>query len=374
MTSKLKRCEWPRNELAIKYHDEEWGVPLHDDDKLFEFLILEGAQAGLSWDTILRKRENYRKAFDKFDVNKVARYTDKRIEKLLQDEGIIRNRLKVASAVSNAKVFLNVQKEFGSFDKYIWAFIGGKPIVNKWKSISQIPATSPESDTISKDMKKRGFNFVGSTIIYAHMQATGMVNDHLGELFSVFRRLSSNPKMTLNKPASHAILFYLILVAIACFPIWRVQYFVNQDGSAHVHSASIMLRSLVSADSGSEPVILNPVPVPNSSGHWLLALFLIAFSPFTATKLVLTLTYAGFVASVWWLRWASHRFDGLKTSLLFGSVLAFNWLWLIGMYNFTLSIIIMIAAYGLFVYWDAEMNWTRALSMSGIFCWHTSAI
>ena len=153
MTSKLKRCEWPRNELAIKYHDEEWGVPLHDDDKLFEFLILEGAQAGLSWDTILRKRENYRKAFDKFDVNKVARYTDKRIEKLLQDEGIIRNRLKVASAVSNAKVFLNVQKEFGSFDKYIWAFIGGKPIVNKWKSISQIPATSPESDTISKDMR-----------------------------------------------------------------------------------------------------------------------------------------------------------------------------------------------------------------------------
>jgi len=183
MTSKLKRCEWPRNELAIKYHDEEWGVPLHDDDKLFEFLILEGAQAGLSWDTILRKRENYRKAFDKFDVNKVARYTDKRIEKLLQDEGIIRNRLKVASAVSNAKVFLNVQKEFGSFDKYIWAFIGGKPIVNKWKSISQIPATSPESDTISKDMKKRGFNFVGSTIIYAHMQATGMVNDHLVSCF-----------------------------------------------------------------------------------------------------------------------------------------------------------------------------------------------
>ena len=183
MTSKLKRCDWPKNELAIAYHDNEWGVPLHDDAGLFEFLILEGAQAGLSWDTILRKRENYRKAFDKFDVNKVARYADKRIEKLLQDEGIIRNRLKVASAVSNAKAFLKVQKEFGSFDKYIWAFIGGKPIVNKWKTTSQVPPTSAESDTISKDMKKRGFKFVGSTIIYAHMQATGMVNDHLTTCF-----------------------------------------------------------------------------------------------------------------------------------------------------------------------------------------------
>ena len=175
----MKRCTWPKNELAIRYHDEEWGVPLHDDEKLFEFLILEGAQAGLSWDTILRKRENYRKAFDGFDVNKVARYTDKRIEKLLKDEGIIRNRLKVASAVSNAKAFLKVQKEFGSFDKYIWSFIDNKPIVNRWKETGQIPATSKESDEISKDMKKRDFKFVGSTIIYAHMQATGMVNDHL---------------------------------------------------------------------------------------------------------------------------------------------------------------------------------------------------
>ena len=175
----MKRCPWPKNELAIRYHDEEWGVPLHDDAKLFEFLILEGAQAGLSWDTILRKRENYRKAFDGFDVNKVARYTDKRIEKLLLDEGIIRNRLKVAAAVTNAKEFLKVQKEFGSFDKYIWSFIGGKPIVNKWKQTGQVPATSKESDAISKDLKNRGFKFVGSTIIYAHMQATGMVNDHL---------------------------------------------------------------------------------------------------------------------------------------------------------------------------------------------------
>ena len=177
------RCGWAQSALSIAYHDKEWGVPLHDDEGLFEFLILEGAQAGLSWDTILRKRENYRKAFDGFDVNKVARYTDKRLEKLLQNEGIIRNRLKVAAAVTNAKEFLKVQKEFGSFDKYIWAFIDGKPIVNKWKTTSQVPPTSAESDTISKDMKKRGFKFVGSTIIYAHMQATGMVNDHLTTCF-----------------------------------------------------------------------------------------------------------------------------------------------------------------------------------------------
>ena len=179
----MKRCEWPTNDLAIKYHDEEWGVPLHDDKKLFEFLILEGAQAGLSWDTILRKRENYRKAFDGFDVKKVARYTDKRIEKLLQDEGIIRNRLKVAAAVSNAKEFLKVQKEFGSFDKYIWAFVDGKPIDGKRNGNSDIPAKTEISDLISEDLKKRGFKFVGSTIMYAHMQATGMVNDHLVSCF-----------------------------------------------------------------------------------------------------------------------------------------------------------------------------------------------
>lgn len=179
----MKRCDWPKNDLAVKYHDEEWGVPLHDDQKLFEFIVLEGAQAGLSWDTILRKRENYRKAFDGFDVNKVARYTDRKIAKLLQDKGIIRNRLKVSAAVTNAEAFIAVQKEFGSFDKYIWAFTGGKPIVNRWKESTQIPATSDVSDTISKDMKARGFKFVGSTIIYAHMQATGMVNDHLISCF-----------------------------------------------------------------------------------------------------------------------------------------------------------------------------------------------
>jgi DNA-3-methyladenine glycosylase I len=179
----MKRCEWPKNDLALKYHDEEWGVPLHDDGRLFEFIVLEGAQAGLSWDTILRKREAYRRAFDDFDVNKVARYTDKRIEKLLQNDGIIRNRLKIKSAVNNAKAFMRVQDEFGSFDKYIWGFLDGKPIVNKWRESSQIPATSTASDTISKDMKQRGFSFVGSTIIYAHMQATGMVNDHLVSCF-----------------------------------------------------------------------------------------------------------------------------------------------------------------------------------------------
>lgn len=179
----MKRCTWPSNELAIAYHDTEWGVPLHDDRRLFEFLILEGAQAGLSWDTILRKRGSYREAFDGFDANKVAQYTGKKIEKLLQNEGIIRNRLKVVSAVSNAKAFLNVQKEFGSFDKYVWSFTDGKAIVNKWKESSQVPATSEVSDTLSKDLKKRGFTFVGSTIMYAHMQATGIVNDHLVSCF-----------------------------------------------------------------------------------------------------------------------------------------------------------------------------------------------
>ena len=179
----MKRCTWPKNDLAIKYHDEEWGVPCHDDAKLFEFIVLEGAQAGLSWDTILRKRENYRKAFDGFDVNKVARYTDKKIEKLLLDPGIIRNRQKVAAAVKNAKAFIAIQKEFGSFNKYIWAFTGNKPIVNRCKVDTDIAAKTEMSDRISADLKKRGFSFVGSTIIYAHMQATGMVNDHLVSCF-----------------------------------------------------------------------------------------------------------------------------------------------------------------------------------------------
>lgn len=179
----MKRCGWARNDLAIHYHDTEWGVPLHDDRGLFEFLILEGAQAGLSWDTILAKRENYRKAFDNFDVAKVAKYSEAKQAKLLENPGIIRNRLKVASAVANAKAFLKVQKEFGSFDAYIWSFVEGKPINGKRKELSDIPAKTEISDALSKDLKKRGFNFVGSTIMYAFMQATGMANDHVASCF-----------------------------------------------------------------------------------------------------------------------------------------------------------------------------------------------
>ena len=174
------RCPWCLGfDQYIQYHDEEWGVPVHDDRKHFEFLILEGAQAGLSWSMILKKRDGYRKAFADFDPEKVARFTEAKIEKLLLDPGIVRNKLKVRSAVNNAKRFLEVQKEFGSFDKYIWSFVGGKPIVNKRKSISQVPPTTKESDALSKDLIKRGFKFVGSTVIYAYMQSCGLVNDHL---------------------------------------------------------------------------------------------------------------------------------------------------------------------------------------------------
>ena len=173
-------CSWPTGDsLMIKYHDEEWGVPLHDDQKLFEFLVLEGFQAGLSWLTILRKRENFREAFDNFDFNKVARYDEKKINSLLQDSGIIRNRLKITSAVSNAKAFIEVRKELGTFDAYIWQFTGGKTIHNGYRTLGELPARTSLSDRISIDLKKRGFKFVGSTIVYAHMQATGMVNDHL---------------------------------------------------------------------------------------------------------------------------------------------------------------------------------------------------
>ncbi len=173
-------CSWPGDDALMReYHDTEWGVPLYDDRKLFEFLILEGAQAGLSWRTVLHKRENYRRAFDGFDAEKIARYTDARCKKLLLDPGIIRNRLKVGAAVSNAKAFLEVKAKEGSFAKYIWQFTGGKPLVNRWTSLKQLPAATRESDAMSKDLKARGFRFVGSTICYAHMQATGMVNDHL---------------------------------------------------------------------------------------------------------------------------------------------------------------------------------------------------
>jgi DNA-3-methyladenine glycosylase I len=174
------RCPWCLGfEEYIRYHDEEWGVPVHEDRKHFEFLILEGAQAGLSWATILKKREGYRKAFANFDPAKVAKFTEKKLEKILRDPGIVRNRLKVYATVNNARQFLKIQKEFGSFDKYIWQFVGGKPIVNKLKTLQEAKATTPESDALSKDLLKRGFKFVGSTVIYAHMQACGLVNDHL---------------------------------------------------------------------------------------------------------------------------------------------------------------------------------------------------
>jgi DNA-3-methyladenine glycosylase I len=179
----LSRCDWARNELAIQYHDREWGVPQHDDRVLFEFLILEGAQAGLSWDTILRKRGNYRVAFDDFNVKKISRYDQRNIRALMNNEGIVRNRLKIASVVKNANAFLEVQKEFGSFDRYVWQFVGGKPRVNARKRLSEVPAQTAESDAMSKDLKTRGFTFVGSTICYAFMQAVGMVNDHVVTCF-----------------------------------------------------------------------------------------------------------------------------------------------------------------------------------------------
>jgi DNA-3-methyladenine glycosylase I len=180
----LKRCPWPSNDpLMIEYHDKEWGVPLHDERKIFEFIVLEGMQAGLSWATVLRKRENFRKAYRGFDPHIVARFTHRDLERLLNDPGIIRNRLKIKASIANARAFLAVQKEFGSFDKYMWQFVGGKPIKHRIRAMSQMPATSPESDLFSRDLKQRGFKFVGSTIIYAHMQATGMINDHLLSCF-----------------------------------------------------------------------------------------------------------------------------------------------------------------------------------------------
>ena len=178
-SSRPARCPWPTTPLNIAYHDSEWGVPLHDDRMLFEMLTLEGAQAGLSWSIVLAKRENYRRAFDQFDARKIIRYDEKKVAALLADSGIVRNRLKVASTIANAKAFLAVQSEFGSFDRYIWSFVGGRPIVNRLRSMKQIPTRSAKSDAMSKDLLKRGFKFVGTTICYAFMQATGMVNDHL---------------------------------------------------------------------------------------------------------------------------------------------------------------------------------------------------
>ena len=178
-----RRCPWPTTELNIHYHDTEWGVPQHDDRVLFEFLILEGAQAGLSWSTILKKRKNYRAAFDQFDAQRIAKYDERKVAKLLADPGIVRNKLKIASTIRNAKAFLAAQKEFGSFDRYLWQFVGDKPKANAWRLMKEVPARTPESDTMSKDLLKRGFKFVGSTICYALMQATGMVNDHTVDCF-----------------------------------------------------------------------------------------------------------------------------------------------------------------------------------------------
>jgi DNA-3-methyladenine glycosylase I len=185
----LQRCAWPSTPLDVEYHDREWGVPIHDDRVLFEFLTLEGAQAGLSWSTILKKRANYKRAFADFDPARVARFTAAREQRLLKDPGIVRNRLKVHSTVENARAFLRVQKEFGSFDRYVWQFVGGAPKINHWKSMREIAATTRESDALSKDLLKRGFRFVGSTICYAFMQAVGMVNDHTVDCFR-YRELS----------------------------------------------------------------------------------------------------------------------------------------------------------------------------------------
>ncbi len=179
----MHRCEWATNDLSIAYHDDEWGVPVHNDRLLFEFLILEGAQAGLSWDTILKKRDNYRLAFDNFDPDKVAAYQDRKIDRLMGDAGIVRNRRKIASTIANARAFVAVRDEFGSFDAYIWRFVDGHPKRNAWRSLEEVPATTPESDAMSKDLKRRGFGFVGSTICYAYMQAVGMVNDHVIDCF-----------------------------------------------------------------------------------------------------------------------------------------------------------------------------------------------
>ena len=179
----MTRCPWAKSDLMIAYHDEEWGRPVHEDNKLFEFLILEGAQAGLSWETILKKRDAYRKAFANFDPKKVARFDPAKVERMLQNEGIVRNRAKIESTIKNAKAFLAVQKEVGTFDAYLWMFVDGRPKQNAFETLKQVPATTPESDALSKDLKKRGFNFVGSTICYAMMQAVGMVNDHLTTCF-----------------------------------------------------------------------------------------------------------------------------------------------------------------------------------------------
>ncbi|HEY4952165.1 MAG TPA: DNA-3-methyladenine glycosylase I [Verrucomicrobiae bacterium] len=211
MKPELIRCPWPTQENMIRYHDTEWGVPVHDDRRLFEYLILEGAQAGLSWQTVLNKRENYRAAFDDFDAEKIARYGEARVVKLMNNPGIIRNRLKIRSTVQNAKAFLKVREEFGSFDKYLWWFVDGKPIVNRRKSMKEVPARTEISDMMSRDLLKRGFKFVGSTICYANMQAVGMVNDHLVTCFrhnqlsgNAWRPITARPRVCVPEYSASA--------------------------------------------------------------------------------------------------------------------------------------------------------------------------
>ena len=199
----MGRCEWAgKDPLYLDYHDKEWGVAVYDDDKLFEFLILETFQAGLSWITVLRKRENFRKAFDNFNYKKIATYQEEKYESLMQDAGIIRNRLKIRATISNAQAFINIQEEFGSFSKYIWGFVDGKPIQNSFKKLSELPAKTTLSDKLSKDLKKRGFKFVGSTVIYAHMQATGMVNDHVTSCFR-HKEVTTNSQSKLSPPSHY---------------------------------------------------------------------------------------------------------------------------------------------------------------------------
>lgn len=200
ITKTKNRCAWPSNSpLMVEYHDKEWGVPVHDDSKLFEFLVLEGAQAGLTWETVLKKRENYRKAFHNFDPIRISQYTEKDINRLLSDSGIIRNRLKVEAAIINARRFIEIQKEFGAFDKYIWQFVDGRPIKNNFLSLKDIPATTKESDAMSNDLKKRGFKFVGPTICYAFMQAVGMVNDHMIDCFRYTEILEEKSRHKIKK-------------------------------------------------------------------------------------------------------------------------------------------------------------------------------
>jgi DNA-3-methyladenine glycosylase I len=246
-TPELCRCPWAKTEQYIEYHDREWGVPVHDDRLLFEFLILEGAQAGLSWQTILNKRENYREAFDHFDPAKVAKYGTRKRQSLLSNPGIVRNRLKIDAAIQNANVFLAVQKEFGTFDKYIWGFVGYRPKQNTWKSLAQVPARTPESDAMSRDLKRRGFSFIGSTICYAFMQAVGMVNDHLVECF----RHGKARQRVKRKTATKEVTVKKLLNGRETDKTWFVYLLRCADGSLYTGITNDLPRRLERHNSGT---------------------------------------------------------------------------------------------------------------------------